>query len=205
MPKLNCDRLDDSGSMSVNACLQQFLKKKLAPKRKMPGKISLMEASIMRTGWMVAVLLSLLSLAATGADSGDMSIAQNIGADKFQKVPGVPGCLTAAVEQGDPGKGASVLLVKGSAGCNVPWHFHTANEQLMVVSGLGRVEMEGQKAVELHAGGFASAAGKHVHQFTCVGRPCTFFLRSDGPFDVHYVDKNGGEISPDQALGKMNK
>jgi quercetin dioxygenase-like cupin family protein len=160
----------------------------------------------MRTGWMLAFLLSLLSLVAAGAaPSGDTPMAQNTGADKFQKIPGLPDCLTVAVEQGDPGKDASLLLVKTTAGCKVPWHFHTPNEQLMMVSGIGRVEMKDEQAAELRAGGFAYAPAKHVHQFTCVGRPCTFFLRSDAPFDTHYVDKNGSEISPDQALGKIKK
>ena len=125
----------------------------------------------MRTGWMLAFLLSLLSLVAAGAaPSSDTPVAQNVGADKFQKVPGLPDCLTVAVEQGDPGKDASLLLVKTTAGCKVPWHFHTPNEQLMMVSGIGRVEMKDEQGAELRAGGFAYAPAKHVHQFTCVGR-----------------------------------
>ena len=72
----------------------------------------------------------------------------------------------------------------------------------MMVSGVGRVEMKGQTAVTLRSGGFAYAPAKHVHQFACVSRPCSFFLRSDGPFDIHYVDQNGNEIPPEQALKK---
>ena len=49
-----------------------------------------------------------------------------------------------------------------------------------------------------------SLPGKGVHQFTCV-LACTFFLTSDGAFDIHYVDSEGKEIPPDQALKPMAK
>src|SRR5947208_12311145 len=108
------------------------------------------------------------SLAATMAagQRTDATVAQNSPPDKFQKIPNVPDCLTAAVQQGDPGKGDSVLLIKGTPGCKAPWHWHTPNEQVMMVSGRGQVEMKGQPAVVLRAGGFAAAPGKHPHQFT---------------------------------------
>ena len=75
----------------------------------------------------------------------------------------------------------------------------------MMVSGTGRIEMKGQEPVLLRAGGFAAAPSKHVHQFTCVGRGCEFFLHSDAPFDIHYVDQSGKDIPPEQVLGKAKK
>lgn len=63
---------------------------------------------------------------------------------------------------------------------------------------------EGEHAVNLRTGGFAYAPGKHVHQFTCVGEPCSFFLHSDAPFDIHYVDQSGNEIAVEQALSKRH-
>jgi len=137
--------------------------------------------------------------------SSDTPIARNAAASKFQNVPNVPDCLTATVYQGDPAGTSSVLLIKGSRGCKAPWHFHSANEQVMMVSGNGRVQMKEGQTITLHAGGFAYAPAKHVHQFTCVSRPCSFFLRSDGPFDIHYVDQKGNEIPPAQALGEATR
>ena len=152
------------------------------------------------------VLLSLLAAPAPTAvaQQADKPIVQNTTPAQFQKNPGLPDCLTLAVERGDPSQGASILLVKGTAGCSAPWHFHSPNEQLMMVSGTGRVEMKGEPAVNLHPGGFAYAPMKHVHQFTCVGAPCSFFLHSDGPFDIHYVNSEGDEISPNEALHKQH-
>jgi len=65
--------------------------------------------------------------------------------------------------------------------------------------------MKGEQAVNLRTGGFAYAPVKHVHQFTCVGGPCSFFLHSDGTFDIHHVDQSGNEISTEQALSKRHK
>jgi quercetin dioxygenase-like cupin family protein len=152
----------------------------------------------------VGFLLLPSVVATASAQQDDKPIVQNTPPGQFQKIPNLPDCITAAVEQGDPTKGASVLLVKGASGCKAPWHFHTPNEQVMMLSGVGRVEMKGEPAVSLRAGGFAYAPVKHVHQFTCVGGPCSFFLHSDAPFDIHYVDQGGNEISSEQALSKRH-
>src|SRR2546425_1199767 len=60
-------------------------------------------------------LFLLPALCATAAAQGDdKPIVQNAAPGRFQKIPNLPDCITAAVEQGDPTKGASVLLVKGA-------------------------------------------------------------------------------------------
>jgi len=41
-------------------------------------------------------------------------------------------CLQSATESGDPTTGRSTLILKAFPGCVVPWHFHTAEEQLIV-------------------------------------------------------------------------
>jgi len=118
---------------------------------------------------------------------------------KFVNFPGLPACMKGSVQSGDPSKGASVILGKGSAGCRIPWHWHTATEQLMMVSGSAKVEMKDGAPIVLRAGDYASMPTKHVHQFTCQAT-CTLFIASDAAFDIHYVDSNGQEIPPDQAL-----
>ena len=152
----------------------------------------------------VVVLGFSLLVATSAAAQAVAPIAQNSPPTAFGKVPNVPDCLTAAPQQGDPAKGPNILLIKGTAGCKAPWHWHTPNEALMLVSGTGRMEMKDQKAVLLRAGGFAVAPSKHVHQFTCVAA-CQFFLYSDAAFDIHYVDPAGKEIPPEQAIGITKK
>ncbi len=48
---------------------------------------------------------------------------------------GEPACLKVARENGNPDKGASTFLLEAPSGCVVPAHYHTAEEQLMVVRG----------------------------------------------------------------------
>ncbi len=125
-------------------------------------------------------------------------------AKKFVNFPGVPTCAKGSVLNGDPTQGGSVILLKTTSGCVIPWHWHTATEQLMFVLGSGKGEMKDGSAVVLHAGDYVKMPSKSVHQFTCVAA-CTFFLASDAAFDIHYVDKDGKEISPDEALKSKAK
>ena len=120
-------------------------------------------------------------------------------AAKFMEFPGLPKCLVGSVQNGDPMKGAAVILAKGKTGCVVPWHWHTASEQLMFVSGTGTVEMKDEGKKSLSAGGYVNLPGKHQHEFRCTAS-CTFFISTDGAFDIHYVDASGNEIPVDQAL-----
>lgn len=136
-----------------------------------------------------------------GAPAADaQAVTANAAGLKYVNFPGFPTCATGAVESGDPMHGPSVILLKATAGCKIPWHWHTPNEHVMMVSGAGKLEMKDGKPALLRAGGYAFFPSRHVHQFSCAG-PCTAFVSADGIFDIHYVDKDGKEISPDQALG----
>ncbi len=125
-------------------------------------------------------------------------------ASEFANFPGLPTCVKGSVKNGDPSTGGSVILTKATAGCVVPWHWHTANEQLFMVSGSAKAEMKDASPATLHAAGFVSLPAKGPHQFTCVAA-CTFFISSDAAFDIHYVDKDGKEISTDDALKSKAK
>ncbi len=149
----------------------------------------------------LAILLTALVL-------GQLASAQEMGksvylaaaTSKFVNFPSVPECTMGAVQRGDPSKGDATLLLKAKAGCKIPWHWHTADESLMMVSGRARVEMKDGSPAVLRAGDFLDLASKHVHQFTCLA-PCLLFDVSTGaPFDVHYVDASGNEIPPEQVL-----
>jgi quercetin dioxygenase-like cupin family protein len=146
----------------------------------------------------------LLGMAVQSARAEDKMVYAGKASSKFVNMPGLPTCSTASVQNGDPSKSGSVILVKAASGCVVPWHWHTPNEQLMVVSGSGKVDMKDGSPAALHSGDYLSLPAKSVHQFACAAA-CTFFIASDGPFDIHYVDKAGKEISPDEALKSKGK
>lgn len=135
------------------------------------------------------------------AHAEDMGVLRKLSENKFAPMAGLPSCITLAVESGDPSKGASVIVFKGTAGCSIPWHWHTPTEHVMIVSGSAKVEMKDGSSATLSAGGYAMMPSKHVHQFTCTSA-CSAFVNSDGAFDIHYVDANGKEIPTDAAPAK---
>ncbi len=123
---------------------------------------------------------------------------------KFGPITALPTCAKAAVLDGDPTQGPSMLMGKLDANCKIPWHFHTPNEHVMVVSGNGRMEMKDGKTLAVRAGSYSMMPSRHIHQIACQ-QGCTFFLYSDAKFDIHYVDPQGNEISPDEALKQVKE
>ncbi|HTF45700.1 MAG TPA: cupin domain-containing protein [Terriglobales bacterium] len=116
----------------------------------------------------------------------------------------LPDCYTYAVERGDPEAGPSVTYSKLAAGCKVPWHTHSANAQVLFVSGTFQLHMKGQQVQILSQGSYAYVPANHQHQETCLNG-CTYYVIREGVADVHYVDAAGREISPDIALAAVGE
>ena len=153
---------------------------------------------------LIGSLALAVSGAAYGQESGAQPFGRNISDMKFVTVPALPTCSHASALNGDPTKGPSTLYVKVAAGCSIPWHWHTPNEQLMISNGTATVDVKDGKSLTLQVGGFAMMPSQHVHQFRCQGA-CAFYIYSDGAFDIHYVDGQGKEISPADALKPLKE
>jgi quercetin dioxygenase-like cupin family protein len=98
---------------------------------------------------------------------------------------GKPDCLKVARENGDPDTGASTFLLKASPGCVVPPHYHTAEEQLIVVQGDVLTGMDGMAEATLGPGGFAMMPSKAMHWFTCQSKgTCLMFVTFDRTYDI---------------------
>ncbi len=90
------------------------------------------------------------------------------------------GCLSYGLVSGDLERGPSTLLLKAKPECVVPWHSHTAQEQLMVVQGDVLTEMEGMPKALLGPGGFGFMESRAKHQFTCKSASeCLLFVTFD--------------------------
>jgi quercetin dioxygenase-like cupin family protein len=149
-------------------------------------------------------LLLAVSAAAQERQLATQSVGLNLEDMKFGPIPSFPSCATGSVQNGDPSKEPSILIGKLQSGCSIPWHWHTPNEHLMMVTGLAHVEMKDGRALTLRPGGFALMPSKHVHQFRCE-RACTLYVYSDVAFDIHYVDTQGNEIKPSEALQRVKE
>src|SRR5262245_56044726 len=97
----------------------------------------------------VAVFLSM------GLSAQGQAIFAPATKSKLVNFPGLPTCMKGSVQNGDPSKGPSVILGKGLAGCRIPWHWHSATEQLMMVTGSAKVEMKDGAPIVLHPGDYA--------------------------------------------------
>ena len=121
-------------------------------------------------------------------------------AASFGNHPALPTCATISVQDGDPGKGPSIIMLKAKAACVIPWHWHTPNERLIIVSGSAKGEMKGEQSpLALKPGDYVLLPAKGIHQFTALSDVELFDI-SDAPFDIHYVDADGKEIPPEAAL-----
>jgi len=98
---------------------------------------------------------------------------------------GEPTCLKVARENGDPDIGASTFLLEAPSGCVVPAHYHTAEEQLMVVRGDVLTGMDGMSETTMGPGGFAMMPSKAMHWFTCKSKDtCLMFVTFDRKYDI---------------------
>lgn len=156
----------------------------------------------LRTLWATSVCFTLVSLGlvAQSPEPSPMSY-KAAGNTAFGNHPALPACATIAVQDGDPSTGPSVIMLKAKAGCNIPWHWHTPNERLIIVSGSAKGEMKDMKPLMMKSGDFLVMPAKGIHQFTALTDVELYDL-SDAAFDIHYVDASGNEIPVETALKK---
>ena len=117
----------------------------------------------------------------------------------MQAMPILPACATASIADGDPAKPYNMIMLKIKAGCVIPQHWHSANERLIIISGKGHAAMKGMPATELNPGDLIVLPAKGIHLFHAVVDVVLYDI-SDGPFDIHYVDGTGKEITPAEAF-----
>src|SRR5215468_4337369 len=164
----------------------------------------------MRSNRIRALLIVLGAMAAVGEPAPtrakDTAEIVNVNPQtlKFEAIPDMPSCASAAILRGNPRSGPAWVLLKLASGCRVPWHWHTPNEDLVVISGRGTVAMKDGPPLQFVPGAYASLPSHHLHQASCT-RACLLFNSADGAFDIHYVDASGEEISAKQALQQPPK
>ncbi|HWZ43501.1 MAG TPA: cupin domain-containing protein [Candidatus Saccharimonadales bacterium] len=156
----------------------------------------------------LAAMMVLSAMAQNNANPNDNTKAgvTTAAGAKLAVLPVFPACLTLSAQRGDPFKGPAVILIKMTPGCKVVWHWHSANESLLMISGKGKIEMKDEATTggPVAPGDYVFLPGKHAHQFSCAAG-CTFFDVTEGAFDIHYIDKDGKEIPPEQALKPAKK
>ena len=150
-------------------------------------------------GWTVVLLSSSPAM----AQQTQGIVAKNLADVRLAAIPDAPACFVAAVEEGNPAKEASVMMMRGTRGCSVPRHWHPSAERIMLIKGSARAEVADTSVVTLTPGGYLSVPPRHPMRFACT-TSCELFVYTDGPFEMHYVDATGREIPAAEAL-KLTK
>jgi len=141
---------------------------------------------------LISAVLGACMAAASAADAPTASSAMQstlkpLDTAQFQPDDDVK-CLSDALEAGDPARGPSTILLKATPGCVVPWHYHTAMEQVVVIRGRLTMEMTGHPATTVGPGGFAAMPGKVAHQFVCSDKTeCLLTVMFDSTYDIFWV------------------
>ncbi len=97
----------------------------------------------------------------------------------------IPKGCEIAVLHGDPAKGNADVFFKVPANFNIPNHWHTSAERMVLVSGKLQVTYEGQEPVTLKPGMYAYGPAKLPHKASCAkGVPCVLFIAFEAPIDA---------------------
>ncbi len=102
---------------------------------------------------------------------------------KWVDVPNTPAKI--ATVKGDSAKGAHSSFMKLPGGFSAPLHSHTADHQVVVVSGTIVQAPEGGKEKKLGPGSWFEYTGKKTHTTACeAGADCVLFVVAKGPWDL---------------------
>jgi quercetin dioxygenase-like cupin family protein len=97
----------------------------------------------------------------------------------------IPKGCEIAVLHGDPAKNNADVFFKVPANFEIPRHWHSSAERMVLVSGKLEVAYDGQKPVVLRPGMYAYGPAKLPHKAFCAkGEPCVLFIAFESPIDA---------------------
>lgn len=101
----------------------------------------------------------------------------------------IPKGCEIAVLHGDPSKDNADNFFKVPGNFNIPHHWHTSAERIVLVSGKLQVTYDGQPSVTLKPGMYAYGPAKLPHKAYCSkGDPCILFIAFEQPVDAFPVE-----------------
>jgi quercetin dioxygenase-like cupin family protein len=135
----------------------------------------------------LCLLLAVTLSAQAPESSAKAGIVRQLSDVKFPPGDG-PDCLQFFLQNGDMKTGPSTAIMKAAPKCVVPPHYHTAEEQLIIVKGYVSTGMQGMKDTVLAPGGFAMMPSKAPHWFTCTAKEeCLMFVTFDRAYDIVWL------------------
>lgn len=98
------------------------------------------------------------------------------------------GCRIAVLH-GDPAGHNADIFFKVPAGADIPHHWHTSAERIILVSGELHLQYDGQEPQVLRPGNYAYGPARLPHKGSCAaGDPCVLFIAFEQPVDAVPVE-----------------
>jgi hypothetical protein len=118
----------------------------------------------------------------------ELALARSVGDAELQWGPCPAffpaGCQIAALH-GDPAQPNADVFFRVPARYDLPAHWHTSAERMVLVSGELHVTYDGQEPAILRPGMYAYGPAKAVHRGRCASdEPCVLFIAFEGPVDA---------------------
>lgn len=99
--------------------------------------------------------------------------------------PFLPKGCQIAVLHGDPAKQNLDIFFKVPANAEIPRHWHTSAERMVLVSGELHVTYDDHKTTVLRPGTYAYGPTRHPHKASCKNAgPCVLFIAFEEPLDA---------------------
>src|SRR5882672_6789069 len=99
--------------------------------------------------------------------------------------PFLPEGCGIAVVHGDPAKDNVDVFLRVPARSELPPHWHTSAERMVLIAGELHVTYDGQKKVVLKPGTYAYGPAKRSHSAVCASAsPCVLFIAFESPLDA---------------------
>ncbi|MDH4945018.1 cupin domain-containing protein [Sulfurimonas sp. C5] len=96
-----------------------------------------------------------------------------------------------AVLHGDPAKKNTDVFFKVPAEYDIPHHWHTSAERMVLVSGTMTVKYDNHNEEVLTTGTYAYGPSKHPHRAYCEkGEACVLFIAFEEPIDAFEIMKS---------------
>lgn len=99
--------------------------------------------------------------------------------------PFMPAGCGIAVLHGDPAQANVDIFFKVPGRAEIPLHWHSSAERMVLVAGELLVSYEGQEPAKLVPGSYAYGPARRAHRATCASDvPCVLFIAFESPLDA---------------------
>ena len=141
------------------------------------------------TSGMLVLLLSLMFMTVYAADKA-LVISHKDKALQWTPCPDfIPKGCEIAVLQGDPAQKNADVYFKVPADFEIPNHWHTSEERIVLVSGTLDVTYDNQETVTIQTGEYAYGPAKLPHSAYChQGEACVLYIGFVEPLDAIPVE-----------------